>query len=42
VRVVDVVRLSVDDMRDGEERKGGVLKGERGFEFVDDDADGGG
>ena len=32
---VFVVGLSADDMRDEEERKGRVLKGERGFEFVD-------
>ena len=30
-----VVGLSADNMRDEEERKGRVLKGERGFEFVD-------
>ena len=34
--VVVVVRLSADNVRDEEERKGRVLKGERGFEFVDD------
>jgi hypothetical protein len=43
VRVVVVVRLSVDKMRDEEGRKGRVLKGEQGFEFVDNnDGDEGG
>ena len=34
--MVVVVRSSVDNMRDEGRRKGRVLKGERGFEFVDD------
>ena len=38
-----VVGLCEDNMRDEEERKGRVLKGERGFEFVgNNDGDGGG